>query len=46
VEINHPAFKLALDNPKMKTAISNRLSQQGIACESILFIPPGSFKKR
>ena len=46
VEINHPAFKLALDNPEVKTAISNRLNQQGIACETIQFIPPGSFKKR
>lgn len=46
VEINHPAFKLALDNPKMKTAISNRLNQLGIACESIQFIPPGTIKKR
>lgn len=46
VEINHPAFKLALDNPKMKTAISNRLNQLGIACKTIQFIPPGTVKKR
>ena len=46
VEINHPAFKLALDNPKMKQAIIGRLSQLGIACEVIQFIPPGGFKKR
>lgn len=46
VEINHPAFKLALDNPKMKTAITTRLEQLKITCTSIQFIPPGSFKKR
>ena len=46
VEINHPAFKLALDNPKMKQAVISRLSQLGIACEVIQFIPPGGFKKR
>ena len=46
VEINHPAFKLALDNPKIKQAIISRLSQLGITCESIQFVPPGGFKKR
>lgn len=46
VEINHPAFKLALDNAKVKTAITTRLEQLGIACSSILFVPPGSIKKR
>lgn len=46
VEINHPAFKLALDNPKVKNAITNRLGLLGIACSSIQFVPPGSIKKR
>ena len=46
VEINHPAFKLALDNPKVKKAITTRLEQLGIACSSIQFVPPGSIKKR
>lgn len=46
IEINHPAFKLALDNPKMKTAISERLKQLGITCENIQFVPPGSIRKR
>ena len=46
VEINHPAFKLALDNAKVKTAITARLEQLGIACSSIQFVPPGSIRKR
>lgn len=46
VEVNHPAFKLALDTPKIKQAITARLETLGITCSSILFVPPGGFKKR
>ena len=46
VEINHPAYKLALDNVKVKNAITSRLEQLGIACSSIQFVPPGTIKKR
>ena len=46
VEINHPAFKLALDNSRMKKAVTDSLSRLNINCESIQFVPPGGFKKR
>ena len=46
IEVNHPAYRLALDTPKMKQAISARLSRLGIDCTSIQFVPPGGFKSR
>lgn len=46
VEINHPAYKLALDTPKIKQAITERLAKSGITCSSISFLPPGGFKNR
>ena len=44
VEINHPAYKLALDTPKIKQAITARLEHGGIVCNTISFVPPGSSK--
>ena len=46
VEINHPAYKLALDTPKMKKVITERLAKSGITCVSISFVPPGGFKNK
>ena len=46
IEVNHPAYRLALDTPKIKQAISARLAGLGIACASIRFVPPGGFRVR
>ena len=46
IEVNHPAYRLALDTPKMKQAIAARLSALDISCTAIQFVPPGGFKDR